>query len=245
MESEHFAVSRDFFFLAWVFTGAALGCILSRFKGGTSTRFRNRVIALAFCFLSGMVAALAAAFIFSGAAVFLEKFLYILGGTLALLLVLAFRFPRTAGFPLILAAGLIVVWLGVSFLRYPKLEAGIPGSLVASVTRRGNGRFLVRTAAGPRGELSTPFTVEVSGGVLEFTLEHITCAPLFPLVGGETRGIITEIRDNGRVLYSVPLGAGIPPGASPDKVHGTALVGDGLPGARFLVYFDGNGLVCR
>jgi hypothetical protein len=245
MDFERFPASRDFFFLAWLFAGAALGCILSRFRKGASLRLRNRVIALAFCFLSGMVAALAAAFVLYGPAIFLEKALYLPGGILAFFLVLAFRFPRAAGFPLILAAGLAVVWLGVSFLSYPRLEVEIPGSPAASVSPEGGRRFRVRTAAGPKGELSTPFVVEVSGGVMEFTLEYLTCAPSFPLIGGVTRGIITEIQDSSGVLYSAPLRAGIFPGVSVESVRGATGVENGLLGAGFSVYFDRNGLICQ
>jgi protein-S-isoprenylcysteine O-methyltransferase Ste14 len=248
MEFEQFAVSRDFFYLAWCCAGAALGCLFSRFRKKTTLRFRNRTVTIALCFFSCMAAALAAAFVYSKGAVYLEKTLYIPAGILGAILILAFRFPRAAGFPLILLTGLAVVWLGFSFLRFPRLDplAGESGPPVALVRRDREERFLVRIISGPQGASNT-LTLEVPGdGAFEFTLDKLACASLYPLIGGEIRGTISGIREDSQVLYTAPaLGFHLPWGVSREEIRGGFPINAVQPGTGIYLYFDGKSLIYR
>jgi hypothetical protein len=172
MEFEQFATARDFFYLASIFLGAALGFMLCHFRKRSPRRIRNRSLALAFCCLSAMTVSLAAAIIISQVQAFAEISVYLTGAVLAALLVIAVRFPRAAGFPLILLAGIAAVWVGFSFLRYPIANPAAP---VVSYAREGlsSDREVIYT------RLSVP--------------------RFYPLIGGETRGILdytdyTEMR---------------------------------------------------
>jgi hypothetical protein len=69
-----------------------------------------------------MIAVLAAALIISRVRIFTESAVYLTGAVIAALFILAVRFPRAGGFPLILLAGVATVWLGFSFLRYPAVD---------------------------------------------------------------------------------------------------------------------------
>ncbi|MDR2617737.1 MAG: hypothetical protein LBC62_02595 [Treponema sp.] len=249
MEFEQFAASRDFFYLAWLFAGAALGCLLSRFRKKTTLRFRNRTVTMALCFFSFMAAALAAAFVYSKGTIYLENALYLPAGVLGAILILAFRFPKAAGFPLILLTGLAVVWLGFSFLRFPRLDplAGESGPPVALVRREREDRFLVRIISGPNGA-SNALSFEVPGneGAFEFTLDKVAYASLYPLIGGETRGVITGIRDGSQVLYAAPpLEFRLPLGASREEIRGGVPIGAVQPGTEIYLYFDGKSLIYR
>jgi hypothetical protein len=248
MEFERFAASRDFLYLAWLFAGAALGCLFSRFRKKTSLRFRNRTVSMALCFFSCMAAALAAAFVYSEGAIYLEKTLYIPVVLLGAILILAFRFPRAAGFPLILLTGLAVVWLGFSFLRFPRLDPPLGESSlpVALVRRDREDRFFIRIIGGPAGVSNTlNFDIPDNGGAFEFTLDKVVYASFYPLIGGETRGIITKIQSGSRVLYTAPPLRAWFPGTSEEEVRYGFPISAVEPGTGVYVCFNGENLVYR
>jgi hypothetical protein len=116
MEFNLSAGDRNLFYLAFLFFGAAVGFILNHFKKKSTTRRRNRSLTLAYCCFSIVVAALTAAFILSHGAVFFEKSFYLPAGVILILVVLAVRFPKAIGFPLILLGGFAAVW---SFFAFP------------------------------------------------------------------------------------------------------------------------------
>jgi hypothetical protein len=220
MEFEHYAAARDLLYLSALFAGAGLGCILSGFRINSTLRFRSRAITLAFCLFSGLVVALAGALVYSNGLVVFEKSLYIPMAIAMGLMVLAVRFPRAAGFPLILVSGLVVIWIGYSYLRFPQLDTG--EFFLASITNEGKGLYAVRIAAakGPASSVggssrmiagggSPPeqnLSIQTAGGddAPEFFFTRISFAPSYPLIGGGCRGIITEIRDKKEVFYSDP-----------------------------------------
>lgn len=128
MDFEHYAAARDFFYLSVLLAGAGIGCVLHRFRRKSTARFRNISITAGLLFFSGAVTALTAAVIFSRGMILKEISLYTPACVLALVLILAFRFPRALGFPLILASGVFVVWLGFNYLRFPVInDSGHPG----------------------------------------------------------------------------------------------------------------------
>jgi hypothetical protein len=162
MEFEHFTLVRDLFYLVCIFFGAALGFILRHFSKRAPRRSRNRSLALAFCCLSAMTVFLALGLIISQVRVFTETPIYLTGAVIAVLLALGVRFPRFAGFPLILLAGAAIIWAGFSFLRYPISNPAVP---VAS------------------------YTHEDLGSNLEVVYTRLRAPYFYPLFGGETRGL--------------------------------------------------------
>jgi hypothetical protein len=239
MEFDLWAEARDFFYLAFLFFGAAVGFVLDRFRRQSTGRRRSRSLALAYCCFSVVAAALATAFIFSRGAVFLEKSFYLPGGVILILLILAVRFPRVVGFPLILLGGLAVVWLAWSFLRFP--SAGVLPA--ASVAGNGRGRFTIRIASGPGPELTKIIESNDGGESLEFVFNSVGYARQWPVIGGQTRGIVTGISGS-EDIYSAP-----PPPRAPligvrhEEARGRTP--DMQPGTVLDAYLEGNTLIFR
>jgi hypothetical protein len=208
MEFENYTAVRDLFYLAALFAGSGIGCVLNRFRIKSTLRFRNRAVTLALCLFSGMVAALAGALIYSKGFVVFEKTFYVPAVIAVVFPALAVRFPRAAGFPLILVSGCAVIWIGYSFLQFPLLDAG--ESCRASVFNEGNGRYIARFASDRGANPEQSLLIRIGGEgqpaekFLEFCFVRIFCAPPVPLIGGENRGIITEIRSENEVFYADP-----------------------------------------
>jgi hypothetical protein len=212
MEFKDYAAARDLFYLAALFAGAGIGCVLNWFRLTGTLRFRNWITTLALCLFSGMIAALAGALIYSNGLIILEKPLYSPALIILALLVPAIRFPLAAGFPFILVSGCAVIWLGYSFLQFPPLDTG--GFPQASVSSEGQGQYAARFASGRGTNNEQNLVIRITGErrpreeSLEICVVRISYAPFFPLIGGETRGSISEIRSENEVFYADPRFAG-------------------------------------
>jgi hypothetical protein len=116
---------------------------------------------------------------------------------------LAFRFPRAAGYPLILAGGLLAVWLGYSFLRYPLVKnRGVP---LAVLQNDGAGGYLLRLPAGPAdAALSTVLPLPGGGSSAELRGVLAGVNRFYPLIGGEERGFVSLVRRGGETVYAEP-----------------------------------------
>ncbi|MCL2318509.1 MAG: hypothetical protein FWC45_00360 [Treponema sp.] len=232
----NFATARDLLYLAALFFGAGLGCMLNRFRrihnsGRSAERFRNVTVTAGLCFFSVTVVALTVASIISNWMIFRESALYVPLGILALILVLAVRFPRAAGFPLILVAGVFVVWMGYAFLRFPVTGA----SGFGSVSRLADGSVRVKLPSAAAQNDKPPLVIrpEKEDTVLEFRALDISVSRYFPLAGGVSRGGITEIRTgSGKTLYANPaLGRDFFP-----VRYIRAFVGPGEVPGRFILF---------
>jgi hypothetical protein len=159
-------------------------------------------------------------------------------------LALAFRFPRAAAFPLFLASGLFIVWLGYFFLRFPLIASeGTPLALVhQGLDRTISIRFTYYTKYGDETE---SLTIEDDGQVPEFSATLIHFDERYPLIGGEYRGGITRIRrlTEDYYAYTFPVSEKNPLGISLQSCD----TGPGpFPSGRnFLVFFDGKTLDLR
>jgi len=210
MDFDHFAPARDYYYLTALLLGAGIGCFLNRFRRNATRRFRNWSITIGLIFFSGAFAALAAAIIYSTGRILLETSLYPYLGILAAVLILAFRFPKAAGFPIILISGVFIIWISYGYLRFPAVNDS--GRL--RITRESNGLIHVIpvvNSAGARnsgvnsGEYPLPvfsFQAEGDNQVLEFRAFCFSFSRVLPLVGGVDRGDIAEIRCGYDVLYT-------------------------------------------
>ena len=248
MDFEQYALARDFLYLGALFFGAGTGFILRR--------FRNAAVTAGLCLFSGTLAALCAASIISNWRIFAETALYLPLGILALVLAVAVRFPRATGFPLILISGAFVVWMGYACLRYPVI--GDNG--LGQVTRDGENYIHARLPSDMSGS-SLSFHNADEDAVMEFRAFIVSVSRYFPLAGGRSRGVITEISYNNRLLYAESrLGTKIifsgyfSPGADTEfPVHfiafheaaGMLETGKLFPGAGRTICFDGSGLAFR
>jgi len=202
MEFDQFSLARDYFYLAALFLGAGIGCILNRFRKKSTGRSRNWAITAGLCFFSGTLAALTMAIIHSNGLILLETSLYPYLGFLTAILILAFRFPRVAGFPAILVTGVFLVWISYGYLRFPVINDS--GRL--RVTKEGNGLVHIIPILNSTEKALPVFSFKPEGNeqVLEFRAFSFTFSKVLPVVGGLNCGDIAEIRCEEELLYKDP-----------------------------------------
>ncbi|MDR0313959.1 MAG: hypothetical protein LBI14_10215 [Treponema sp.] len=192
-----FEPGRDLLYLAFLFFGAALGSFLNRFRRKCNKNFRDRSITIAILFFTGTVASLAVMLILTEATIIAYPAMFITGAVFALFALLSIRFPMTAGFSFILLAGIGIVWVSYSFLRYPKIDnQSTPLGYIAAGQREFSIEFIP-----DKEKLSLPIPESYK---LELRITHIEYAKFFPLVGGESRGRISAIRDKETLIYEYP-----------------------------------------
>jgi hypothetical protein len=221
MDVRNFSIARDLLYLSGALTGITAGYILSLFKTSISIRSRNRRITLIFIAFSGVLAAFSAAIVVSYGDIFSSRGLFFAAAACVPVFALAVFFPRAAAYPLILAGGLLVVWLGCSFLRFPlAAESRSPllyvyhqGDNVYTVRIRaesgamgdtmGDGAEKIAAPAAPAEDRAAVAVVQIRGTQPPLDLEGalIRFHPWYPLIGGTERGLVTRVRRGGEVVY--------------------------------------------
>jgi hypothetical protein len=217
MDVRNFSIARDLLYLSGALTGVCLGYILGLFKKHISIRSRNRRITLIFLAFSGVLAAFSASVVVSYGGIFASRGLFLAAAACVPVFALAVFFPRAAAYPLILAGGLLTVWLGYSFLRFPPAAgAGVPlvyvyhegtdvyaVSLPAKPAKPAAGAARGNSAAVPAGD-RTAAAFQISGNQPPLDLAGVLIRfhPWYPLIGGTERGAVTLIRRGGEVLYT-------------------------------------------
>ena len=199
MSFEQFSSSRDFLYLAALLLGCGIGCILNRLKKNCSARSRNLTVTAAFFLLSGVLAALTLALIYSGGMILFEPDLFLPLGISVLPFILAFRFPRAAGFPLILVLGVFVVWIAYVCVSFP---------LSGNAKNERRVSQVIHTEHADDSENGTPEKKGLAHILLVHSSETETdyCFPkAFPVVGGMGLNLISEIRKSSNLLYANPL----------------------------------------
>jgi hypothetical protein len=250
MDVRNFFIARDLLYAGGALTGIVLGYALSFFRRDMTTRSRNRRLALVLFVFSGALAAFAAAIVLFPREIFAVGGLLLLVGLCVPVFALAVLFPRAAAYPLILAGGLLAVWLGYSFLRFP-LAAGNSFPLLY-VYHEGDTAYSVRLPAGPDNnrDRATTAVLRINGKQPPLEIEGVLIGfhPRYPLIGGTARGLITFIRRGTETLYTAPAPEtsaveawhSLParPGIVFQTVSGTVPL-DAIPGgAHLTVYFS-------
>ena len=209
MDFEHFSLARDFSYLAALFLGAGFGCILNRFRIRASSRFRNLTITAGFCFFSGTVVAFTAAVIFSNWLILKETALYMPLGILTAVLIIAFRFPRAAGFPIFIISGVLAIAVSFSCSSFPAMDK----TNQVLITRDGNGVIYIRplinrgnNVSSPEADTDIAISFQTSGenSIMEFRARCLAFTGCFPLVGGVNRGVIAEVLGESKLIYTDP-----------------------------------------
>jgi hypothetical protein len=152
-------------------------------------------------FFSGAVGAFATAIIVSHGTIFGIPVLFISAVIGIPIFALAVRFPRAVAFPLILAGGLLIVWLGFTYLRFPLIKS----SSVPIIFNDGAGSYSIKFPASYRDRAALSLPVSQSLTSLEFQGTHISFGSLYPVIGGTERGVIRAILRDGEFLYRSPL----------------------------------------
>jgi len=189
MDFNFFSLSRDLLYLSFLLWGAAAASFLIITRKDCTLRQRSVWITAIFCLSAIALAFLSASIILSNGMIFTVASIYpfvvlclVLGG-------LALYFPRAGVCTVILAIGLFTAYISFSFLFYPGLKE--PVSLVV----RSSGTELIF-----RRDDETVNTHN-DGRAISFQAVSITAYPGCPLVGGETRGLITRVqRDDEEIL---------------------------------------------
>ncbi|MDR0403608.1 MAG: hypothetical protein LBH35_08490 [Treponema sp.] len=248
MNFEYFSISRDLFYLASFFTGAALGCFLDALS--SVRRGRSGWISAGLCFLSCAAVVLSGSLVLSTGAVFTLVPLLICSVVFFAVGVLALRF-LWAGLTLVIVAGLLSVFAGVVFLRHPRLTGGIAGttaenSLVMTLQSAGGG-ILVRKPRNPGQGGDETWNIAETDSAASFYFEAVAVEahPLYPVFGGERRGFFLGAGRGDETFFSVKsvfAGESSLPGFSPRYFRAELPVGALFPGANFSVIFSGETL---
>ena len=217
---ENFAFARDFLYLAALFFGAGIGCILNKFKKKKTDRYREISLTVGFLFFSGTIIALTIAVIYSNWMVFYEISFYLPIVIIILLLILIFRFPRAIGFPAFIASGIFMVWITYSCLRFPVINGGRVNSASIDASADysgwcqavldGSGSVHIRIFSSSMAEpdIILPGGPDKNDSFWEFKAVEITIRKDFPLIGGKNRVILAEITEisqiDHKILYTDP-----------------------------------------
>jgi len=242
MDFEHFAPARDLFYLGSLLLGAALGSFLTTLLDTCTLRQRSVWITVILFLLSFALASLAGALILSGGLVFGMFSLYPFAILFFAIGTLGVRFPRIGGYAIIIATTVFFIWISFSFLVFPRLEEPEQLSLRSGTA----GQILVRQGMtargfGNAGKLDAEtWTIDDDGRPITFEAVSITAYPGYPLIGGDQRGIITQITRRGELLYRFfrPLSLGfVLERHTLDMPSGSI-----RPGINLSVLFDGKRL---
>jgi hypothetical protein len=220
MDVRNFSTARDLLYLSGVLMGISLGYVLTLFRKNVTIRSRNRRITLILFVFSGVLTTFSAAVVVSLGEIFSSGGLFLAAAVCVPVFALAVCFPRTAAYPLILAGGLLVVWLGYSFLRFSLVaESGSPPVYVhheednaysvrisAAPGIRGDRAEKTAVPVVPAGDRAAVVALRISGNQAPLSIEgaFIRFHPWYPLLGGTERGFVTLVRQGNEILYSGP-----------------------------------------
>jgi hypothetical protein len=208
MDFKYFPLSRDLLYLTSILVGAALGCFVTLFRNDINKYSRNRRITLSLIFFSVALASFALALICSQTRILTMTRLFLPVGLCGLVVLFSVSFPRTIAYPVILLFGVFVIWEGYTFLRFPLIqESSVP---LAVVSNNGNGQFSLHYQGnGDRALKSDAEKVLVFHSAagepqplaLEFSAVILFRDPVYPLAGGERRGLVQKIRNGNQQLF--------------------------------------------
>ena len=270
MDFEGLALARDLWYAAAILAGLSLGCLAGLLPPWSREARQNRLITLSLCLFAGALACFGAALSTSQGSFLFIKPLLIPGGAIGCIGIAAARFPRAVAFPLFLAMGVLTVWTGCSFLRFPSPRP--EGTVLAGVYHELNGayriliiedeKFLKRTVPMRIRESAIlapdslgALYIEDAAIPLDVSLEALAFDFPYPLVGGLRRATVTGVRQGETVLFSKPRPGSpfIPYRSAPrgGAAHTQAGIGafrheiqlslESIPlGASRLIMFDGS-----
>jgi hypothetical protein len=202
------------------------------------------MITISLCIASAVILSLAGMLICAGGNLTFAGPFLLPAGIGFIILALAVRFPRTVAFPLFLVSGLLVVWLGYAFLRFPRIAA--EGTPLALVHQGPDKTLLIHFAYYTRDDDETEIlTIEDDSQAPEFSASLVHFDERYPLIGGEDRGALTRISRVTKNYYThrFPVAEKNPLGISFQSCHTEP--GPLPSGINFLVLFDGKTLNLR
>ncbi|GHU47262.1 hypothetical protein FACS1894200_02350 [Spirochaetia bacterium] len=260
-ESERFPLSRDLLYVSLVLLGFGAACLLHSFRASFKRNVRSRFITLFFIDIAAALAVFTAACVFSQLQLFSGEYrrVYSVGGGLLVLALLAVRFPKYVAFPLIIAGGILCIWVGYSFLQFPLLndKEGLLLTL-SRVDLAADSSTIEDTLVINFLQQNRITTLPPCSGLqgIEIEFRFITMGTIIPLIGGEKRGRISRILRNEEAVFidtaieNAALNAwyGVLEVFAPvsfQKVTVQEYVANLKPAMNLSVYFDGTELSAR
>jgi hypothetical protein len=199
--ADNFYYARDFFYLAGILLGLAVGLFFSFFKKSLNFGQKERRVTAAFWLLSAVVTAAAAAFILSGPELVQNESILITACFIMTAGIFAALFPKTFLFPVIAAGGFCVVIIAFIFLRYPRISDGMP---VTRVSRSSTDAIFIEpeypkftlankiSGGGPRIKYKNYYN-SARPYTFEYAAAAVTIDRVIPLIGGQRRSILTAL----------------------------------------------------
>lgn len=248
MELSYFALSRDLLYFSSLLVGASAGAFIIIRRKTCTLRQRSRWITVILCLISSALASLAASVILTRGAVFSITSVYYFIILFLVLGAAGISFPRAGGCTIIFITGICAVWLSFSFFAYPRFDE--PARLVI---RSSGSEYVFH-------KNDSTWNFRNDGGTLTVEAVSITAYSGFPLIGGERRGLITEVLQNNERLFTLAERTAAPDHVRTARQNSSLSIGDRhrvfsrefhfldlpmgalLPGVGLPVLFDGNKL---
>lgn len=253
MTFDAFPLGRDLGYGSALFLGISLGILLHIPRARDDPRRKSRLVSLFFILLSLAVAVFAGALIFSNATLLWDREYYlpwILIGGLGLV---GCRFPRAAGFPLIVLLGVVISWGSYRYLRSEALSIG--NNPVAFLRVDGQNQISVRFESfnpriSPMGDqLYQILEFQNENGPLRCSVTILRFHRLVPLVGGTSRILRVFITQGNYVLASKPKEGGNPPSWAPvldlERQDVDVPLNQAAPGTRWGIGLESDRLTVR
>ena len=191
MNFENFGLARDLLYLTSLFIGLAIGAFLIIKIKSCTLRRRSQLITLILFLAALSVAFLAIAIILTRGRVFSVISIYPFMLIFIVFGIIGLYIPR-AGISIIIAlSGLYIILISFSFLVYPRLD-----DLDPLLVRATEESFVFRHGA-------EMWDIEDTGGAIHFEAVCITAFPGYPLIGGDQRGLLTQVIRDNEQLFSL------------------------------------------
>ena len=191
MNFENFGLARDLLYLTSLFIGLGIGAFLIIISKPGTLRRKSRLITFILFLAAFAVTSLAVAVIFTHGQVFSIISIYPFMVIFLVFGIIGIYIPR-AGISIIIGlCGLYIILISFSFLVYPRID-----DLDPLLVRATEESFVFRQGA-------EMWDIQDTGGAIHFEAVCITAYPGYPLIGGEQRGILTQVLRVNEQLFAL------------------------------------------
>ena len=191
MNYENFGLARDLLYLTALFIGLSTGAFLLIKTKSCTLRRRSQLITVILFLAAFAVTSLAVAVILTRGQVFSVVSIYLFFAIFLVFGIIGLYIPRVGISIIIALSGLYIVLISFSFLVYPRIN-----DLDPLLVRATDESFVFRHGA-------DMWDIQDTGGAIRFEAVCITPYPGYPLIGGEQRGILTQVSRANEQLFSL------------------------------------------
>lgn len=253
MTFDAFSLARDLGYGSAFFLGISLGLLLYIPWAGDDVRRKSRLVSLFFILLSVVVALLAGALVYSKATLLWDREYYFPWVLIGVSGVAGCRFPRAAGFPLVVLLGATISWGAYTYLRSEVLSPR--NNPVGTLRVNGQNQISIRFESFPpesppiQDQLYTPLEFKNEKGIPLCSVAIVAFHRLVPLIGGTSRILRVYITQGNRLVVSKPKEWRNPPVWSPvlvlERRDQELPLNSLTPGTRWEIGFEADRLNFR